>query len=259
MSAGPSLSIQVDPSNPGQVLACMGLFDILGAERPAALGAFRPSASDRERSTFDLILEGPPAFEKWIELLRGLTVEALPHPEPAMAPVRLGGAIAPRVLDWWLDPTWTGKSPLKTWAGQVTSLQLFRDMLSAIGGAHTGGSSFLRVLDIPWPMRSTFGIDPRASWMALDVGYSPNETRQPVQGFPFTELLGAVGLQTFSFGQVDRRAYRYTLWERPLPAMIARPTFAGVSLGPGGTPYEFRVRERGSYKVLERSTPLGTP
>lgn len=115
------------------------------------------------------------------------------------------------------------------------------------------------MLEFSRPLGSTFGIDPRASWMPVDVGYSPNDAKQPVRAFPVTELLGAVGLQTFRFRQEAPKRYRYFLWDQPLPAMAARAAIAGALVATDGMTYEFTMRERGKFKLFDHSTPVEVP
>ena len=46
-------------------------------------------------------------------------------------------------------------------------------------------------------MTGRFGFDPRSSWDTLNTGYSPNDQGEEVDSYPATELLAAIGLQTF--------------------------------------------------------------
>lgn len=260
MSGTRTAHIDLDPTNPGEVLACLGFFDLVAERDPDARGGFPDKARGGDgRARFEFSGSAHGWIDDWATLLRGVEVEAVDFSgERAIAPIRLTGLGAPRELDWWLEPARTEGSWLKLWAGRVTSLQLLRDCVSALKNPMLDLSTVPSLLQQSMPMGSTFGFDPRGGWVSLDVGYSPNDIHQPVERFPVVELLGAVGLQHFRPEPTDRRrrGYRYFLWSDPLPASVARAAFADALEGLEGCRYEFAVRNSGSFKLFDRSTPV---
>ena len=251
--------LDLDPTNPGQVLACLGILDLAAEQDPDAVGRFRDGVIEEGRARFEVSAGNRTRIADLPALLRGLVAQEIALPgNRAIAPVKLAGLGALRELDWWLKPARTEESPLKLWAGQVTSLQLVWEVMSALKRPDLELSDVPSLLQQSVPMRSTFGIDPRAAWHSLDVGYSPNDIQQRVLGFPVVELLGAVGLQSFLLKQVDPRSrkYRYLLWQEPLPLPVARAAFSGAVEGLEGMCYEFLIRKRGSFKVFDHSLPV---
>ncbi len=108
-------------------------------------------------------------------------------------------------------------------------------------------------------MTSRLGLDPRSSWNTLDTGFSPNDQQLPVDTYPATELLAAIGLETFRPSPADD-GYVYAVWSNPLPVIVARAAASGNLDIQGITRYCFEVASRGKFKyfttasLLERST-----
>lgn len=260
MSGVRTAHVDLDPTNPGEVLACLGFFELVAERDPDAMGGFPDGAcGGGGRGRFEVTASDHGWVDDWSALLRRVEAQEVDFPgKRTIAPVRLTGLGVPRELDWWLEPAKTEDSRLKLWAGQVTSLQLVRDCASALKSPALDLSAVPSLLQQSVPMGSTFGFDPRAGWLSLDVGYSPNDIHQPVERFPVVELLGAIGLQTFRPEPTDRRSrgYRYFLWSNPLPGSVARAAFAGALEGLEGCRYAFSVRNSGSFKVFDRSIPI---
>lgn len=260
MSGACIAQVDLDPTNPGEVLACLGFLDLVAEHDPDAMGGFPEVTSGGDgRARFVVSARDHGWVGDWSALLRRVEAQEVDFPgKRTIAPVRLTGLGVPRELDWWLESARTEDSPLKLWAGQVTSLQLVRDVASALKSPELDLSTVSSLLQQSVPMGSTFGFDPRAGWLSLDVGYSPNDIRQPVERFPVVELFGAIGLQNFRPEPTDRRSlgYRYFLWSEPLPRAVARAAFADALEGLEGRRYGFSVRNSGSFKVFDRSIPI---
>jgi CRISPR-associated protein Csb3 len=102
-------------------------------------------------------------------------------------------------------------------------------------------------------MSGRYGFDPRSSWDTLNTGYSPNDQGEEVDSYPATELLAAIGLQTFR-PAAHNGYYQFTPWEQPLPTIAARCAACG-SVNPTGTrPYRFAVLSRGKFKNFSKAT-----
>ncbi|WP_448208300.1 hypothetical protein [Azospirillum sp. sgz302134] len=252
---GSRTEIPLDPRNPGQVFAAVGLLELLDRIAPRL----------EPRGGFDLT--GAPVFvielagnahpvRVVLDALRDATVEvAPPAPDDATAPLDLclpGGASVR--LDLWagLD----SRIKIKTWAGQQTSRIITQALLDAIRqGIAPSDEALGAPFDAGLPLTGRFGFDPRSAWTARDAGYSPNEQGDAVQTYPLVELLAAVGLQE---ARPDR-ALRYRLQSRLLPAPLARAALAGA-LGRGGGPsFRFSLAKRGSYLFFEQAREESSP
>jgi CRISPR-associated protein Csb3 len=153
-------------------------------------------------------------------------------------------------LDWWLDEFRAKAIELKCWAGQVTTRNLFTELLPLLDPACEADTLF----ESARMTKAKFGVDPRSAWNALSFGFSPNEHSMDAATYPAVEILAAVGLQTFR-PEVTRRdgarRVRYALWESPLPAMVARQAFRSPWDGLRARTHEFTIASRGqSYKYF---------
>ncbi len=247
----PSLSVNVDVTNPGQFFACCGLLELAHRLWPGAEGWF-------EDERFHLVCNDrrPLAIEDMLEPIISCSVEAQPASDPKTAPIRIGPPIS-MVLDWWCSPEGK-KNPFKTWAANASSRQMFkkwqkplRHCLASIKGQ---AEQMLRVSD---RVQGSYGFDSDLGWDALTVGFSLNEhsilRRLPTR--PAVELFGAIGLQRF-FPNFDEQAQlvRYSTWHVPLTTPVAR--VAALGLVPSVTLHRLRTRfvSRGSFKGLDTAT-----
>ncbi len=241
------LRIPLDPLNPGHFFACCGLFDLLGCGRPMVRGHFDCDEATPRRAHFILTSADRIDLAGLLESVRSGSYEVLPHDQKAIQAVAVNLNGHRLVLDWWLDTFQEETSPLKCWAGQVTTGKLFADLPSLIDATVGPDALFCS----PALTRSKFGIDPRSAWNALDFGFSPDKHNRDSATYPIVELLGAMGLQGFRPDTTDRRSVEYRLWSVPLHAAVAR--LAAISGWPGlpGFGYRFSIAKRGqSYKFF---------
>ncbi|HEX7551266.1 MAG TPA: hypothetical protein VF579_11905 [Candidatus Methylomirabilis sp.] len=245
--------ITLDPLNPAQFLACCGLFELLGRQRPDVPTQFQYDPFTPSRATFAVSGMDMGEVLAGLAAVKTARVNAVPDFSGGEAPVRMvladGGSIE---LDWWLVPTRTDKSPFKLWAGQQTTTKLVQDMRDALPDALDE-----RLLDFRSPMSGRFGFDPRSAWTALDFGSSPNTQGRDAYTYPVTELLAAVGLQGFRLRQIGRREYAYWLWTVPLPLVAARAAGGGALAEARGPAFRFEIVKRNkSYSAFTYGQPL---
>jgi len=85
------------------------------------------------------------------------------------------------------------------------------------------------------PQSSSFRFDWRRDYIPLDAGFSPNEHGGvEMVGYPFVELLAAIGMQHARPARVDARnklVYRYGVSSSMLPTVFARAVLGGQNLG----------------------------
>lgn len=248
------ITIQCNPANPVNYLACCGLFDLLARMDAGALGWWH----DKAPVAFLLESEVTEA-ELLATIVHSLSSEScwkFRRAPAAAVPVRVVVEFTPPgkplffvPLDWWfetaeLDGTIRDKSAWKMYAGQQTVEGILSDMLAEAAKLRTElqpGASLADLLNASVEMTGRFGFDPRASRNALDVGYSANDLHLPVRTFVFAELLATFGLHSFfpaRTGQTGRlqstrgwrgaddgegeKGFAYCLWPEPLPVILAR-------------------------------------
>ncbi len=241
------LRIPLDPLNPGQFFACCGLFDLFARGVAMVRGHFTCDEATPRRAYF--ILTSPERIDLagLLGSVRSGSYELLPHDQKAIQPIAVNMNGQRLVLDWWLDTFQEDTTPLKCWAGQVTTGKLFADLPGLIDAATDADTLFY----CPALTRSKFGIDPRSAWNALDFGFSPDKHNRDSATYPIVELLGAIGLQGFRPDTSDRRSLVYRLWSIPLQLPAAR--LAAFSGWPGlpSFRYQFSIAKRGqSYKFF---------
>jgi CRISPR-associated protein Csb3 len=284
----PNITLKVDVSNPGQFFACCGLLELADRLWPEAEVVAAFSTPRFERSRFCLsasavfgsgdlvrkLLQGVRKADKSIRPIMGSNgkpvadarkitpvVLTLFRERQLLAefvadtkriPLVLSEPVSLR-LNWWLDELAGKQAEFKLWGSHLTSEGLISDMVRAVTVDAVTDDT---VLESRIGLSSRIGLDVRSSWNTLDEGFSPNDQNLPVDTYPLTELLGAVGLQTFRPAQVGG-GYAYTCWSRPVPAVVARAVACGAVPVEGGTRYRFEIGARGKFKFLtsaERST-----
>lgn len=241
------LRIPLDPLNPGQFFACCGLFELCGWTQPSTKAWFAVDEAVPRHA--DFVLDSPQTMElsHILSILRGATYEMLPHADLSIQPVRISVEGRAMMLDWWLDVFGERTTPLKCWAGQVTTAKLFADLPALIKSATMPHDLFYS----PVLTRSKLGIDPRSAWNALDFGFSPDKHNRDSATYPIVEVLGAIGLQGFRPDATRRDSVTYQLWRVPLPLAVGR--LAAFSGWPGLPlmKYQFSIAKRGqSYKFF---------
>jgi len=272
-----AFSVHVDVTNPGQFLACCGLLELADRLWRGAEGWFEKNRfhirSPAENVNVQKILAC---------LAEARSVELSGSIDPKVPPVGLGPPFDLR-LDWWLDSD--GKKSIlgKMFSGQKRTLLDVRRLQRALKGILAENDGYHNLFDPPWsaPLPGRFGVDPRAAWEALDVGFSPNDQQMAVTTFVVVELLGAIGLQVSPPRRIDdtpadssaesgkiglqvsppRRIdtsyYMYTTWSVPLCACVSRVGAVGIIPGIGCDAYQFALTRRGSYKGFSFANPTG--
>jgi CRISPR-associated protein Csx14 len=248
----PSLSVRVDVSNPGQFFACCGLLELVHRLWPLAEGWF---VADR----FHISAYNTPGTDVLGACLAKLRESTLStddsRGEKAIRPVHVTHTDGINLtLDWWIDRI-GNKTALKLWAGQQTSVGIMRTLCGALRKPNNVPPGEL--FEAGQPLTGRFGVDPRAAWNPLDVGFSPNKQQMEVSTYPAVELLAAIGLQGFRPREAEKGRWRYASWSIPLPPPVARAACAGVV--PAGEVYRYRfeIATRGSYKGFDFATPIG--
>jgi CRISPR-associated protein Csx14 len=259
--AEPNIKVPVDLTNPGQFFACCGLLELADCLRPEAdsVGGFELHRFDRAtfriwsntQFTSQVIVAAllgchRKAIDPW-QSIRGSDGKPTKDAEKTK-PILIDAPVNLR-LSWWLDELSGTQSEFKTWSANTTSLGLFESTADEV---HPTDVTDKTLLTHTVGMTGRFGFDPRSSWDTLNTGYSPNDQGEEVDSYPATELLAAIGLQTFPPLAVNDH-YHYTPWEHPLPALAARTASSGAINLSNTRPYRFAVLSRGKFKNFSRA------
>lgn len=245
-----SFSVKVDMTNPGQFFACCGLLELAHRLWPGAEGWFEDG---------QFFISTPESKGTVKHLLQELaTAKATPltgSNDPKLPPIHLGLPFNLRI-DWWLDERGDKRVFGKMFSGQKRTLKdvtrLQEALVSALKEERDSNTAF----DWSVPLEGRFGVDPRAAWEALKVGFSPNKQGMEVATYFVVELLGAVGLQT-SPPNTNGSGYVFSTWSLPLPACVGRAAAASLIPAISGDQFYFELTTRGSYKGFDYATPIG--
>ncbi len=243
------LRIPLDPCNPGQFYACCGLVELAELSGACTLSHFEINDHLPRRAEFVVQSTSPVSLAALLDDLREADYKALSRPvigsseKDSIAPIEATIFGSSRILDWWLDAFWEKATSLKCWAGQVTSRALFEKLPRLLSA---GDDPFQNAA----LTTTRFGIDPRSAWVALDLGYSPNEQGQESRTYPAVEMLAALGLQGFRPAGSRKLGYSYALWRNALPMDAARSACAEPWSSVSSRLYRFSLGERGSYKFI---------
>ncbi|MCC7177122.1 MAG: hypothetical protein IT177_01920 [Acidobacteria bacterium] len=267
----PSIRVALDPTNPGQFLACCGLLELADRLWPGAEGWF--SDTCREFNiTFNgdngtlrellavLILDPPAPIER---LESGLEVP------PIIAPLRFsfdGGSTTGLVLDGWTRiavlkgaAKVIGNAPWNFWSGQQTSMGIWSGLRAELAARVILASDeeLAEVFLQRSFQKGRFGFDPGPAWNALDVGFSLNEHNAEVESSPASEMLAAVGLQRFRpVMNEDRDAFDYFTWHSAYSSTVASAAMAGAIRERRTLRFRAPVVSRGQYAALGTAFPL---
>ncbi len=192
----------------------------------------------RKNETDDKYAKRLAEHRAWLEGLERSPAFPSSGPEsPAtlIAALRAGGKEI--ILDYWTDDS--SRPDVKFWAGAAgyPGAGLTRDALSLV--RTISDNALAAAAQDPFnfsaPQSSSFRFDWRRDYIPLDAGFSPNEHGGiEMVGYPFVEVLAAVGMQHARPARVDPRnklAYRYGVSNAMLPTVFVRAVIGGEGLG----------------------------
>jgi CRISPR-associated protein Csx14 len=262
----PSISVKVDPTNPGQFFACCGLLELADRLWPGAEIYGNFTEPKNKRSKFTISSTQPLSLEEIVSALLKCERRVVEPYQPILGgdgkPVKDAKKIKPVLLtdgdllsvrlSWWLDELTGKQTSLKTWSAHSTSEGLISQMAEAIPQS---GITEQSAFDFCVGMTSRLGVDTRSSWNTLDEGFSPNDQTLPVDTYPVTELLAAIGLETFRPTKI-KHGYCYACWLTPMPTLVACAIASGSVSIQGISRYRFDVGSRGKFKFFTKAALL---
>ena len=214
----PTLTVNVDLCNPGQVFACCGLFELAhrlcrGAAEPASAW-FDDTPSPVRFHIAGLNSSGPVTLQTVINQLKACELDTRDNGKEG--PIRLGNPFD-FVIDW--RKAYPQNRLVKTWAGGQSISTITPALLNALGD---NASADLLSLHCDMKGKPT-GFDISRSEGSLDAGFAMDDTKQYSARPPaILELLALIGLQRFcpSRGE-DRLARSYQVWREPMTIVSA--------------------------------------
>jgi CRISPR-associated protein Csb3 len=258
--------LRVNAANPGEFLACCGLAEL--ADRISCEGV--ESYFDKE--CFVLLCTVPVAelLQKLTNIKPVLLENAFSRlqADKKIAPLELPlqDEVTPLRLDAWTrlkvngrkialdgDPFW------KFWGGHQGVSTIWSDLRSQLKDQLDKkeiGSDPEDLFRRRRFMTGRFGFDPQAAWNALDVGYSPNDQKQPVATSPALELLALVGLQRVRPAILEDFQFEYSTWGKPLTPATAAAAACGVLAAPPFARFRAQIIRRGQYGGLSHATQI---
>lgn len=174
----------------------------------------------------------------------------------------------------WSDGS--SRPDFKLYAGNRTGTSIAHDMLfgkrgnpttrNPKGKLETSGLRQLwekcadQLIENPFhetcPLGGTFNMDPRGGWVALDLGFSPNELKDvSVVSSPIVEILAVLGLEHARPDEYETRKVRYAVWGEMIPPILARAALSGVNVGAERRSFRFNLDLSGKNKVVTFAEP----
>ena len=213
----PTITVNVDLTNPGQFFACCGLLELADRLWPEAEGWFKDDAT-----AFYIACNGTlPA------LVNSIANADLIQTNPLnlySSPLVIANPFRPLSVDWW-ETDQTGAKDLKVWAGTMESFGIAYAMQQAMKNTRFHSQDMFdvgMVVTNPHNLgkkKEPYYFDARrgANAHSRDVGFSPNDLNLTSIAHPAVELLCLIGLQVARPASTNRtRAYNYFTWSSPL-------------------------------------------
>jgi CRISPR-associated protein Csb3 len=268
--------VRVDPTNPGQFLACCGLLELADRLWNGAQGWFNHSINCfylkpiRDGSSCDHSLlrkltqctitntmtsseikrrEELLAMQKKVrEDDKRLEAEKKHLDELWRESPLLFEPIGLR-LDWFADKR-TGGSVFKTWAGQQSVVDIAMGLKSSFesNSISEQPDSWLSYGSVGAGLPFYFDSNLGNMGSDLDVGFSLDPLAMQMRTRPVVELAAFIGLQRFRPVRIAKEnRFQYSLWLDPLVPEIAAAAACGIFRTPESQTFEFSLQYRTKY------------
>lgn len=217
-----NITVNVDPTNPGQFFACCGLLELADRLWPGAEGWFE--GSDRA-----FLISNSGTLDDLVEAIATAELIHVRPSDPYSSPVVVGTPFLPLSIDWW-ETDLTGARDLKVWAGTMESFGIAQAMQHAVRDPRFRDAGLLDVgMVVTTPSdagkkKEPYYFDARRTPNAhsRDVGFAANDLGMTSIAHPAVELLCLVGLQIARPAFTKKsRVYDYFTWHIPLlPSLL---------------------------------------
>jgi len=271
----PTITVNVDVTNPGQFFACCGLLELADRLWPGAEGWFAS-----HRAAFHIACDGtldefmttftsveiassltPDQRKRLATLLSvaktSLTSRDMEEKSRLQAAWRIERLCVPPPfslwLDWWRDDQ-GNRTELKTWAAKQMVFEMASAMIGAIRrdlaeNPQADRNLFRPVRDDSLPFN--FDSDLCRTGNARDAGFSADTLSLKSEYRPLLELLAFIGLQRFrpqaAESQEHPEHFTYYVWGIPLSVSVAGAAASGNLELRSSTQYCFELFRRSKY------------
>ncbi len=228
----PTITVNVDVTNPGQFFACCGLLELADRLWHGAEGWF----ADGDQV---FLISGSGTLDGLVEAIASAE---LIHTRPSdlySSPLIIDTPFRPLSIDWW-ETDLTGARDLKVWAGTMESFGIAQAMQHAMRDKRFHDSDLFDIGMVvttphdPGKKKEPFYFDARRTSNAhsRDVGFSPNDLGLTSIAHPAVELLCLIGLQVSRpVLTAESRVYDYFTWHVPLlPNLLLAASTGSLNL-----------------------------
>lgn len=259
----PSITVAVDPTNPGQFFACCGLLELADRLWPGAEGWFAPEGRE-----FCIACEG--TLKQLVEAIASAELRIVNPDDSTSSPFVLGAPFRSLLIDWW-EADQTGAKDLKVWAGTMESHGIAYAMQQAMKSDRFQQPNLfdlgivVKNPEDPSKKKEPYYYDARRAPNAhsRDVGFAPNDLGVTSTAFPAVELLCVIGLQVARPAFTgEKRVYDYFTWPVALPPNVILAASTGNLSLPGIRAFRFenwfRTGQK-KHKAFRSAIPLSKP
>jgi CRISPR-associated endonuclease/helicase Cas3 len=259
-TAEPSVSLALDPLNPGHFFACCGLFELASRLVPEALAWF-----EQKDGQWYFHLAHTPTLDELINQLTTAKIIILDENDNHSA-VEIEEPFS-LVLDWWrYENLSTGR--LKTWAGQMKASSILLSLQTSLKNIYSPEVPLFEQEDTPTDAVSYFDAPRALNAAAIDVGFSLDKLKKGGVTYvnvlnPAVEFLTLIGLQrsrpsVANLGRKEERLYDYWLWTKPLPIALMGASVIGKFPDRTIPYYRFTNPSRTKdYRAFRPANPIG--
>ncbi len=254
-----TISIPLDPLNPGHYFACCGLFELASRLDSKTLAWFA-----HENNQWCFKLANTPPLAELLAQITAAPITVLDSSDATASPVSVGSPFNLR-LDWWKTAS-RATSSLKVWAGTMEAPRIVRAMQKAVKSGD--GEKLLFAIRIAYDVvDGTKKVEPfyfdanrGPNSDSRDVGFSANDLSLETLASPAVELLTLIGLQRAIPRPVGDRLFDYHLWTAPLPISLIPAAVNGLL--PDSQKHAFRFESwyrtsQKKHKAFLPATPIG--
>jgi CRISPR-associated protein Csb3 len=266
-----SITVAVDPTNPGQFFACCGLLELADRLWPGTEGWFAEGGREFKIACDGTLADLLDEVQKAELTLEG-PEDAAGKKDIYSGPGLLAGQFH-LTLDWWLDGGYDSADPargsrLKPWAGTMESVGIARAMQLALVDPQVAADPFnftlvVRNADDPKKKKEPFHFDSRrgANALPLDIGFVQDALGIHTLAHPAVEFFAWVGLQRCRPRPTETpRVFDYFTWATPCSPAVLPLAVCGLLCAPQSRGYRFENAFRTGqkkHKAFNPATPLG--
>lgn len=255
-----SITVAVEPTNPGQFFACCGLLELADRLWPGAEGWF--AGDGRE---FRIACGG--TLPKLIDAVAIAKLTPQNSDDLTSTAFTVGSPFRPLTVDWWITDQ-TGGRDLKIWAGTMESYGIAYAMQQSLRDERFRAPNLFDVGLVvtnptdPGKKKEPYYYDARRAPNAhsRDVGFAANDLGMTTIAHPAVELLCVIGLQVARPRKTEEsRVYDYFTWPIPLMTNLLLAASSGALglRGVRGYRFEnwFRTGQK-KHKAFRSALPL---